>query len=113
VTGLDSDQERKNRITRNETIFRAVNERVNEMQEERVPDVTDFLCECGNAQCVETISLTAGEYEGVRVDARWFAVLPGHVVEDVERVVEKRDRFFVVQKNEEERAIAKITDPRS
>ena len=113
MTGHDSDQERKNRIARNETIFRAVNERVNEMQDEGDPDVTDFLCECGNAECVETISLRAGEYEGVRADAKWFAVLPGHVVEDVERVVEKSDRFFVVQKNEEESAIAEITDPRS
>jgi hypothetical protein len=107
----DQDQESKNRIARNEAIFREVNERVDELKDEQAP-MRDFLCECGNLDCVEAISMTDDEYEGVRAKSTTFAVTPGHVLRDVESVVEETTRFVVVEKHAEQSAIAEATDPR-
>jgi hypothetical protein len=41
-----------------------------------------------------------------------FAVLPGHEVEDVERVVETHPRYLVVEKNLETVLRAEDADPR-
>jgi hypothetical protein len=109
---MREDRLSKDRIARNEAIFRAVNERVDEVQDEESA-VTDFVCECGNLDCIEAISLTRGEYEALRAQPTTFAVAPGHVIADVESVVEETDRFSIVRKHEEEGAIAEATDPRS
>jgi hypothetical protein len=42
-----------------------------------------------------------------------FAVLPGHVLPEVEDVVFESDRFQVVRKHAEEQEIARATDPRA
>jgi hypothetical protein len=47
------------------------------------------------------------EYEAIRSDEMRFAVLVGHVMPEVERVVSEHDgRYVVVEKREEVRAIA-------
>jgi hypothetical protein len=107
----DPNQASKDRLARNEAIFRSINERVEEVQDAESQE-TDFLCECGNLDCTQTIAMRKAEYEKVRRDATTFAVIPGHVLEDVESVVEETDRFTIVQKHEEERAIVEATDPR-
>lgn len=108
----ESDRERasKDRFARNEAIFREVNERVAEVtdSEERM---TNFLCECGNLDCIEEISLTDAEYVKVRSNAATFAVVPGHALGDVETVIEETDRFHIVEKHPREAAIAEATDP--
>jgi hypothetical protein len=55
--------------------------------------------------------MTAAEYAHLRSDARTFAVVPGHELAEVESIVERTDRFNVVQKHEEQAAIAEATDP--
>lgn len=57
-----------------------------------------FRCECGNALCEELIELTAEEWELARARRNRFVVAPGHVVEDVEAVVEQHTRFWFVEK---------------
>jgi len=105
---------RKERIARNEVLFREVNERIRDVPPGGRPEeVTGFLCECGDSNCTEAIHLELAEYEGVRSDPQLFAVLPGHVAPDVEDVVARHERFFVVRKHPEEAAIARDTDPRS
>ena len=107
--------EREERIARNETLFREVNERIRDVPPEGpAPEQSGFLCECGDAACTETIMLTIGEYEVVRSDPATFAVLPAHVAEDVEDVVARTDdRFVIVRKHPEGASIAIETDPRS
>jgi hypothetical protein len=103
---------REDRIAKNEVIFREVNERVREV----VPSengVIDFLCECGNEDCVEQIKLTTEEYERVRDDPVQFFVRPGHAIRDVEEVMEENDRFLLVKKHAEEQEIARRADPRA
>jgi hypothetical protein len=101
---------RKDRIARNEALFREVNERVKDL----VPSEggIEFICECGYEECIERVSLTADEYERVRSDPVEFFVKPGHEIPDVEEVVETHDRFLLVRKHVEERDIARQLDPR-
>jgi hypothetical protein len=106
---------REERVARNEALFREVNERIRDVNEEAPPaSETDYVCECGDPGCAEPVSLTEVEYEEVRADATHFVVRPGHVVPDVEVVVARNDRFAVVRKNEPKAArIAVREDPRS
>jgi hypothetical protein len=110
VTEEDRDRESKNRIARNEVIFREVNERVADVMDSEVR-MTNFLCECGNLDCVQEMSLTDAEYMMVRSNPTTFAVSPGHALEDVETIIERTDRFHVVEKHPREAAIAEATDP--
>jgi hypothetical protein len=73
--------------------------------------MTNFLCECGNLDCVEEISLTDAEYRKLRSNAATFAVVPGHALGDVETIIEKTNRFHIVEKHPREAAIAEATDP--
>jgi hypothetical protein len=101
---------RTERVAKNEALFREVNE--------RIKDVTgyesaEYLCECGNASCTETIPMTISDYESLRSDARQFVVLPGHEVPELEDVVVRNDKFLVVQKKPgEPAALAEARDPR-
>ena len=52
---------RLERQSRNEALFREVNERVADVMDSEAR-MTTFLCECGNLDCVEEISLTDAEY---------------------------------------------------
>jgi hypothetical protein len=108
----ERDERRKERLARNEALFREVNERVEEISERHGLETIDFICECGNADCTMAISLTAPEYEEVRADPVLFAILPGHAIPEVEDVVAEGDRFHVVRKHAEEQKIARATDPR-
>jgi hypothetical protein len=102
------------RIARNEATFRRINEDI-----ERGRDADDdttlvgFVCECGSADCGRLIELTPAEYEGVRADPCRFAIVDGHEIPAVERVIERHARYVVVSKLELSGAIAKETDPRS
>jgi hypothetical protein len=105
--------DRQERIARNEVLFREVNERIREVPlDTRSDDRTGFLCECGDANCTDTIALSIAEYEQVRADSATFFVVPGHVAPDVEDVVSEGDRFTVVRKHPEEAHIAIENDPR-
>ena len=110
------DQRARDQLAKNEALFRDVNERVKEVdQSHNIPtaDRWDFLCECGNAGCMERISLTVAEYERVRADPAQFAVVPGHERPDIEAVVHATDDYLVIRKNPGEDAIARANDPRS
>jgi hypothetical protein len=92
-----------------------VNERLQEVSREfgTSNGELDLVCECGDASCVERIAVPISEYESVRADPRLFAVVPGHVAPDVERLVEQRKGYDVVMKSDGPATqIAEETDPR-
>lgn len=100
----------------NEAVFRDVNERIQDVASSfhLTSEPLDLICECGDAACVQRISLTPNEYEQLRADAHLFAVSPGHVAPDVEEVVDNRSGYDVVRKTKGVPAqIAQKTDPRS
>jgi hypothetical protein len=106
---------RSTRIAKNETRFRDINERL-EHGLRRLsdgPELLEFVCECGDRSCEQHVRLTLTEYEGVRRDSRHFAVVPGHVARETERVVAGNDRYEVVEKFGSPVAIADVADQRS
>ena len=110
--------EQRRRAAKNESLFREVNERI----EDRAEAVSGgrfgsaafvrFVCECSDETCRESVSLTVGEYEHVRSDSNSFIVVPGHHVPDVEAIVESSDRYLVVKKLGAGRHVAEELDPR-
>jgi hypothetical protein len=108
--------ERARRVGLNEALFREVNERVkgiNDTFGTRLEEA-EFVCECGDDHCTDRIRLNLGEYEEVRAEPTHFAIRPGHEIPDVEDVVERNDRYLVVEKKAGEAArLAAETDPRS
>ncbi len=106
---------REERIGLNEAVFREVNERIKDLAEtfDLKTQALDLICECGDAACVERISMTRAEYEELRSDAHQFAVHPGHVYPDVESVVARLKGYNVVRKSRGvPKQIAEQTDPR-
>lgn len=107
---------RTERLARNESLYREVNERLKDLGESFsvVTEETAFVCECGNPDCTEPISLTLNEYERVRSEPTHFVVTKGHETPAVDDVVTEMDRFTVVQKRPGGPAEFAIThDPRS
>ena len=108
-------EERERRIGMNEALFRQVNERLQELAEgfAHTPEKLDLICECGNANCASRIEMDPEEYQKVRSDSTTFAIVKGHVIPDVEEIVERRAGYDVVRKTGSEAArVAKKTDPR-
>ena len=92
--------DRERRLAENEVAFRAANERVREAVEgfRLVTDEADFVCDCGRAECVETIRLPLDEYERIRSDPKRFVLVKGHERAEVERVVSDEEGCVVVEK---------------
>jgi hypothetical protein len=104
---------REDRIARNEALFRDVNERVRELANQLAAGPVAFVCECGQADCAESLPVLLADYERVRSEPTHFIVAPGHDLPEVERIVERNAGYHVVRKHAYEAAIAIDTDPRS
>ena len=102
---------REERLAHNQSIFRAANEGIERTARGR-SDLLAFLCECSDPSCTETIRLSHDEYEHVRSDPAYFAVLPGHEGA-AETVRTERERFAVVEKIGGAREAALDRDPRA
>ena len=101
------------RLAKNEILFRAVNERLDEIGEAAPWSKTnDYLCECSDMTCIETIELTNDEYERARSRPTVFMLVPGHERLEIERVIEGNERFLLVEKIVAVDAVQE-TDPRS
>jgi hypothetical protein len=93
---------RAERIGRNEDLFRKVNDQIEGVNEAFgvFTGTMIIICECGKTECIEQIELTLDAYRELRADPTRFAVKPGHELPDVERVVERHERYYVVEKAE-------------
>jgi hypothetical protein len=106
--------EREVRAGRNQALFRVVNEQIKELNEAVATLTGSFAitCECADTNCIETIEIPREEYRTIRAQPRHFAVLPGHVYPDVERVARESDGFVVVEKQAAAAEVAEASDPR-
>jgi len=109
---------RRERLAKNEAIFREVNERVGEVASSfdlsgRGDYYVDFVCECADSTCFEQVSLTLAEYREIRSNPIRFALVNGHVDLEVDRVVGRNDRFTTVEKKGEAAERAAELDPRT
>ena len=95
----------RERLAKNEALFREVNARIRELSERwelDPPDLVAFVCECSQAGCSDPVELTLVEYEQVRENPLHFFVVPGHEDGRVDVVVSRHDRYVVVTKNPED-----------
>jgi hypothetical protein len=60
--------------------------------------LTVYTCECGDAGCGESVSLTRAEYEAVRAQDTRFVIALDHENPEVERVVSETGRYAVIEK---------------
>lgn len=100
-TATHSDREV--RAARNQALFRAVNEKLRELNQ-AFSDLTEtyaIACECADTTCVDTLHISTEAYLDVRAHSSRFVVLVNHVHPDVERVVGEGDGYAIVEKNVE------------
>jgi hypothetical protein len=98
---VDREALRQERLVKNEQAARAYNNRRLrfELDDEGEDDEpVPFLCECGDSACAEAMEITADAFMSIHSAPNRFAVLPGHVLGEVEWVVETGDRYWVVEK---------------
>ncbi|MBV8561918.1 MAG: hypothetical protein JOZ56_02395 [Actinobacteria bacterium] len=110
-----SDEERVRQAVLSETLFREVNERIDELQRGfgSGSATIQVVCECGNPACTDQIDVGVPLYERVRSDGTLFIVRPGHEDPSVEDVVEPAEEWNVVRKHPGLPAdVAEATDPR-
>jgi hypothetical protein len=90
------------RSAENQALFRRVNDRIKLLNEvfEVFSPYGDWTCECMDMQCVAVVKMTLAEYDDVRRHSERFLVAPAeqHVLPDIEQVVERTDRFWLVEK---------------
>jgi predicted transcriptional regulator len=103
---------RRERAARNESAFRELNERKNELDDDHGA-FTVFVCECEDEGCVEPVSLTTKEYEAIRANSNSFFVIPGHETPMVDQVIEKAESYLVVRKRGAGAEVAEELDPRT
>jgi hypothetical protein len=93
------------RQARNEALFREVNERIAALDRKmagatgNAEALYDFECECGrHARCDGRVRMTLAEYDTVRAQDDRFAVAPGHETNELEQIVERTERYLIVDK---------------
>lgn len=109
------EDRQKAQLSRNESIFREVNEAINDLATEFDAEepTYEYLCECADAGCTERIALTFAEYEHIRANGKRFVLAPGHVRSDLEHVVEREPEHVLVEKDGVAGTVAARLDPRA
>jgi hypothetical protein len=108
------DEERQERLAKNESLFRALNENINGLARElggREP--FEFICECSTSGCFERLSLTVEEYERIRQVGTHFLLVDGHEDIEIEQVIGHRSGYVVVEKDGVAGVVAEDDDPRA
>jgi hypothetical protein len=102
------------RKARTESAFREVNERIAENAQRFDAGSTHFICECGDPQCTHRVEATLTEYKEVREDGTTFLLAPGHGDGTIERLVDDRGGYQIVEKvHHAARALVRRLDPRA
>jgi hypothetical protein len=100
------------RLAQNEALFCDANELFLREAERDSGHRWRFICECSSAGCLERIELTRAEYERARPRAEWFLVASGHDDPSLERIVERHQTFYLVEKRGIARQVAQAENPR-
>ena len=86
------------RAARSQVLFRQVNERIEHAARAVGFDgPTLFVCECRRIDCAEAVQLAPAEFAAVRERPNHFAVVPGHVVEEAESVIDDHGHYVVIE----------------
>jgi hypothetical protein len=106
---------REERLARNETLFRSVNENIEDAATSSQLDehTFEFFCECSNIDCTLLLPMTLPEYERVRADPTQFVVAPGHELPEIESVVTRAGAYQIVVKEGKAAEFASEHDART
>lgn len=89
------------RAGRREANLRALNERIADAQKQMAVALETpltVLCECADATCEESIEITQEHFDVLRDDTIRFIVIDGHVLHEVEQVVQRGNGWMIVEK---------------
>jgi len=105
---------RHERIARNESAFRRLNESLEgSIHRKRADeDFAGFVCECGDDDCEDIVRLPMADYEAIRQDSQLFFVEPGHEIPDAEDVVREGAGYLVVRKHDDVAELSSQGDER-
>jgi hypothetical protein len=79
-------------LVRNQLLLREVNNRIGEVATSWAGEAPEFLCECSNDDCAETLPVSLLQYEGIRSFPNLFMILPGNETLAVDCIVEELKR---------------------
>jgi hypothetical protein len=100
-------------LAHNEAIVRRINEAIERgTWPGEETKLGRFRCECSHVGCAEMLELSHEAYEQIRRSSRRFIVAPGHEIEGVDAVVDRRNGYLVVEKRGEAGEVAERSDPR-
>ena len=110
-----TENERDARVGRNQSMFRAVNEGMRELND-GFASITrseeySIVCECADLGCTESVLIRRSDYGAVRGSPRQFVVIRAHVLPEVERVVSESDGYVVAEKFGEAAVVAEAVAP--
>lgn len=91
---------RGSRVSKNELLFREVNERLRRLGEDfsLVSEEAEFVCECGNSSCIERVHMSLADYEEIRSDPKRFFVVKGHEAPEYEKILKETSGYLVIEK---------------
>ncbi len=96
------DKLSERRLVENEVIFRESNKSIAEFIEETDAVAAStplrFFCECSKTECRERIELSPEEYKELHQNNRQFIILVGHEMPKIEKVVEQKQGFNIIEK---------------
>ena len=105
------------RAAKNQALCREVNERIEALHDnfDVAFALREFICECADTSCTASVRMTVAEYESVRSNPAHFAILPleEHVFPEVEDVVARDQRYWVVRKLGTASKVVARLDPRA
>jgi hypothetical protein len=105
--------DREERIAKTESLFRDVNERIAEVSDRFDAPDAELMCECADPDCTDRIEVPLQEYDRVREDGTRFFIDPDHLEPTVEKVVQKRRGYAIVQKIGRVATLARRLDSRT
>ncbi len=100
-------------MAKTESLFRDLNERIATAAGQFGSEDAEFVCECADPKCMERVEVPLEVYEDVRAEPTTFILANGHEERSIEKVVEARRRFQIVEKvNHKVVAVVRRLDPR-
>jgi len=82
----------------NEDLFQEANEILERrFQVAGIDGAARFICECASTTCMQDVRVDLETFASVR-NQGWYMILDGHQDDAIERVVERREAFIIVEK---------------
>jgi hypothetical protein len=99
---METQEAHERHAADSQSLYRSVNERIEELNEGWAVDTPygSWTCECARTDCLERVEMTTPEYQALRQHPARFVVAASdeHVLPEVEQVIERTDRYWIVEK---------------